>query len=57
MSYTILVMPTTGPELKYPHVDKLVATVIFVVPRLQQYILLHKTIVDAYLNPFQFDLT
>jgi len=47
----------TGPELKYSHVDKLVAASVFAVQRLRHYILLKNMTVIVDVNPFQYVLT
>jgi hypothetical protein len=46
-----------GPELKYSHVEKFSLVVVHAVQRLQNYILLSKTIVVVDINPFQYVLT
>jgi hypothetical protein len=46
-----------GPEFKYSHVEKLALVTIHVVQRFHHYILLRKTIVIVFINPFQYVLT
>ena len=44
-------------EIHYSHVEKLALATVHAVQRLRHYILLHRTLVVAYFNPFQFILT
>ena len=44
-------------EICYSHVKKLALATVHVVQHLRHYILLHQTLVVAYVNPFQFILT
>ena len=44
-------------KIHYSHVEKLALASVHVVQRLRHYILLHKTLVVAHVNPFQFILT
>ena len=46
-----------GPEHNYSHVEKLALAVVHAVQHLQHYILLCKTTMVAYVNPFQYVLT
>ena len=41
-------------ELCYTHVEKLALATVHAVQHLRYYILLHKTVVVAHINPFQF---
>jgi len=45
------------PELRYAHVEKLALAAVHAVQRLRHYILPHKTLVLADLNPMQYILT
>ena len=44
-------------ELKYSHVEKLAMVVVHAVQILHHYILLCKTTIVAYINPFEYILT
>ena len=46
-----------GPELRYPHVEKLALVAVYAVQRLCHYILLRTTTVVADVNPFQYVLS
>jgi hypothetical protein len=46
-----------GPELNYSHIEKIALVFVHAVQRLFHYILLCKTTVVFYLNPFQYILT
>ena len=44
-------------EICYSHVEKLALATVHAVQRLRHYILLHRTLVLAHVNTFQFILT
>jgi hypothetical protein len=46
-----------GPKLNYSHIEKLALATVHAVQRFRHYVLFHKTIVIAVVNPFQYMLT